>query len=80
MVPPSVCSMPGKATFTAVESRLSMKNPSRAVVRTTMLGTGRRGPPLSEVPVPSRVAVTAVRWAAPSTLIGILPNQNLLPR
>jgi len=32
--PPRSRSIPGRATFTAVESRLSMKNPSSAVSRT----------------------------------------------
>lgn len=34
VVPPTVRPIPGSATFTAVASRLSMKNPSSAATRT----------------------------------------------
>ena len=72
--PPSVCSIPGRATFTAVESRLSMKNPSSAASRTITPRLADRCPVL---PSPSRAPVTAAaRTAAtgpaPSTLIGPL--------
>jgi hypothetical protein len=75
--PPSVRSIPGRATFTAVESRLSMKNPSSAASRTiTLLVTGRC-PVLPAIPSPSRVPATAVMRPALSTLIGSFSTTGL---
>ena len=71
--PPSVRSIPGRATFTAVESRLSMKNPSSAATRTiTPLAAGRC-PALLTIPAPARVLVMAATRPAPSALIGSFP-------
>ena len=68
--PPSVRSIPGRATFTAVESRLNMKNPSSAASRTsTPLVTGP-WPALPVMPSPSRALVTAAACPAAATAVG----------
>jgi hypothetical protein len=72
--PPRVRSIPGRATFTAVESRLSMKNPSSEATSTITPAAAGRRPAPSPVRAPvsaatSVAAVTAVSRPAPSTLI-----------
>jgi len=63
--PPRVRSMPARATFTAVESRLSMKNPSSEATRTITLLVAGSCPALPVMPPPSRVRATATAAGRP---------------
>jgi hypothetical protein len=78
--PPRSRSIPGRATFTAVESRLSMKNPSSAATRTIApVDPGRcpaRPGTLAACRIPAAAAPpwTAVMAVTPSVLIGSLAH------